>query len=120
MTPDDSPDLGTLKNNLCYPLELRYNELKDEEDLKRAIKCFIDAWSSETSVPFHRVMAAGRGIRLLGLSSEIERGNELAKAVIDYLPTLSAGVLEFRDRQYAISTYSGIAADTCALLLALE
>lgn len=69
------------------------------------------------AIPFRRIRAAARCLKLLSRQREVSVAIQLGKDVIDTLPTVNTRLLERNDQQYVVSTFADVAADLCALLL---
>ena len=71
-------------------------------------------------MPFHRILAASRGIDALGLLGNLELAAQLSTDAINLLPTINNRSLERGDQQYAVSFFSGFAASACSIHLQLQ
>jgi CHAT domain-containing protein len=116
-TPSDHPDRAAYLNNLGNKLESRYECTQELNDLQNAANAFELAWQSHASIPFPRISAAGRVIKILYHLDEYNLSAQIAEQVIELLPIASPRFLDRGDKQYILSTYSGIAADEAAVLL---
>ncbi|KAK4113092.1 hypothetical protein N656DRAFT_836594 [Canariomyces notabilis] len=131
-TPDDHPDHAACLNNLGNLLQpvaatpdehpnragSRYERTGAMGDLDNACICLQQAWDTDTAVPFHRVQAAARCIKLLAVRGNISVATQLGQDVIHLLPTLNTKLLDRNDQQHVVSTFAGVAADLCSLHLA--
>jgi CHAT domain-containing protein len=117
-TPDDHPDRAGWLNNLGTKLQSRYERTGAMADLDDASFYLQKAWNTTMAIPFHRVQAAARCIKLLTLRGDINVAIRLGKDVIHLLPIVNTKLLDRNDQQYVISTFTGVAAGLCALLLA--
>ena len=117
LTPEDVPHLPILLNNLGLMLESRYGRIGEIKDLDDACTCFFKAWKCTNGIPIDRVRPAARLLKWLPARKELEKAIKLARDVIDLLPFVNRRYLDFKDRQFVLSTFSGIAADACAILL---
>ena len=86
-------------------------------DLDEALTYFQDAWNCQTAVPFDRVGAAATCLKLLTLLRRFDAAAELGEDVINLLPTVNTRLLDRKDQQFVMATFTGIAADLCACLL---
>ena len=116
-TPEDHPNRAGRLNNLGNKLGRRYERTGEMNDLEEARSCFLQGWYCRIAIPFHRIMAAARGLKLLATQGNFGEAAELARDVIDLLAVVNNRFLDRRDRQYVMSIFSGIAADSCALFL---
>ncbi|KAH7115654.1 CHAT domain-containing protein [Dactylonectria macrodidyma] len=117
LTPDDHPDQADRLNNLGTKLESRYERTGEMADLEEASLTLQDAWHCQTSIPFHRVQAGARCLKLLATQHKTDTAIDLGKNIIDLLPTVNTQLLDRSDQQFVVSTFSGVAADLCAFLL---
>ena len=69
------------------------------------------------SKPVYRARAAARLLKLFQVLGELEKAAELATNVIGLLLVVNRRFLDLEDRQFAMSNFSSIAANVCALLL---
>jgi hypothetical protein len=69
-------------------------------------------------VPFQRIKAGGRCLKLLAAQSRFETAARLGKDAIDFLPTMYTVLLGRDDEQSAIETWASLADNRCAVLLA--
>ena len=117
LTPEDHPDCAVYLYNYGINLELRYERMDQTRDLEEASACFQEAWNNRIAIPFNRIKAAARCLKLLFRQEKVSIATQLGKDVIDTLQTLNIRLLERDDQQYVVSTFAGIAADLGALLL---
>jgi hypothetical protein len=73
-----------------------------------------------TAVPFHRIEAAARCVKLLARQGKTNRAIQLGKEVLDLLPSVHTKLLDRNDQQFAIATFAGVAADLCSFLLEMN
>jgi hypothetical protein len=81
---------------------------------------YLQAWVCISSIPTLHVRAAAKLLKLFPVLGELEKAAELAKDVIDLLPIVNRRFLDLKDQQFAVSMFSGIAADACALPLEVQ
>ena len=117
-TPDDHPDRAAFLNNLGNKLKSRYERTGAIADLDDASIHLQKAWNSTMAIQFHRIKAAAQCIKLLAVRRNVDVAIQLGKDVIRLLPTVNTKLLDRNDQQYVVSTFAGVAADLCALLLA--
>ncbi|KAJ6439085.1 ankryin repeat protein [Purpureocillium lavendulum] len=115
-TPDGYTGKARVHYELGKQLRARYEKSGDLDDLQAAITTFQKAWNATTAIPFDRVRAAACCLKLLGLQKKFDDAARLGAAVVDLLPTVNTRLLDRNDQQYVLSTFSGVAADTCAFL----
>ncbi|VUC23431.1 unnamed protein product [Clonostachys rosea] len=118
--PKDHPDRPGYLNNRGHKLERRYEQTRSPDDLKEACDSFIEAWDTPSAIPFHRIRSASHGIRLLVLRGKVKTAAKVGKGAVDLLPLVNTKLLDRNDQQYVVSTFAGIAAETCSILLALN
>src|SRR5437667_12881566 len=99
-------------------VESWYERTGEMADLEKASSCLYDAWHCQTALPFHRIRAAARCLKLLAAQAKIDAAVQLGKRVIDLLPAVNTKILDRNDQQYVMSTFAGVAVDVCAFLLA--
>ncbi|KAH7159360.1 CHAT domain-containing protein [Fusarium sp. MPI-SDFR-AT-0072] len=116
-TPDDHPNLAVRLNNLGTKLESLYERTGEISHLDEASLTLQDAWHCQTAIPFHRVQAGARCLKLLALQHKTDIAIALGKSVIDLLPKVNARLLDRNDQQFVVSTFGGVATDLCAFLL---
>jgi tetratricopeptide (TPR) repeat protein len=116
-TPDDHPDRAGWLNNLGTGLESQYERTGETRLLEEASLTLQNAWHYQTGIPFHRVKAGARCLKLLALQHETDIAINLGKNIIDLLPSVNTRFLDRSDQQFVLSTFSGVAADLCAFLL---
>ncbi|KAH7191136.1 CHAT domain-containing protein [Fusarium oxysporum] len=95
-TPGDHPNRAA-----C-----RYERTGEMADLEEASLTLQDAWHCQSAIPFHRIQAGARCLKLLAPQHKPAIAINLGKSIIDLLPS-----------QFVVSTFSGVAADLCAFLL---
>jgi tetratricopeptide (TPR) repeat protein len=117
-TPNNHLDKAGRLNNLGNKLRSRYRRTGEMNDLEEASQHLYDAWLCQNAIPFHRIRAAARCLKLLAAQGKIEIAIPLGQAVIDLLPAVNTKFLDRADQQFVMSTFTGIAADVCALFLA--
>ncbi|KAI0854039.1 CHAT domain-containing protein [Daldinia vernicosa] len=120
ITPYDHPYRATCLNNLGGVLQTRYRQTNEMTDLEAASTCLMEAWHSETAIPFHRIRAASACLHMLGQQSKFNTAIEIGQAVLNFLPTVNTKLLDRGDQQFVLSTFAGVAANVCAFLLALH
>ncbi|RKK88945.1 hypothetical protein BFJ71_g12645 [Fusarium oxysporum] len=116
-TPDDHPKRAAWLNSLGVFLESRYERTGEMADLEEASSTLQDAWHCQSAIPFHRIQAGARCLKLLALQHKTDIAIDLGKTIIDLLPTVNTKLLDRTDQQFVVSTFSGVAADLCAFLL---
>ncbi|KAH8811038.1 CHAT domain-containing protein [Xylogone sp. PMI_703] len=99
-------------------LEKRFRQTGSIDDKDAAIDVFYEAWHFEWAVPFNRIVAAGRCLKLLVHGGKIEAAARLGMDAIDFLPTTYTVLLDRSDEQFAVEMGASLATDTCAVLLA--
>ncbi|ROT37123.1 hypothetical protein SODALDRAFT_279961, partial [Sodiomyces alkalinus F11] len=117
-TPDDHPNRAGWLNNLGSVLAYRYERTGATADLEEAIDCFRQTWNLATAIPFRRIYAAIRLLRLYTLRTNFDEAIRIGKGAIHLLPTVNTKLLSSDDQQHVISTFAGLAASLCSLLLA--
>ncbi len=131
--PDDHIHRASWLHNLGFKLQSRSERTGDMEDLESASAWYMQAWNTRVAIPFHRIRAAARCLKLLAIQykvdtmfqeeasgdpqGKIQDAIVLGKEVIDLLPTVNTKLLDRSDQQYVVSTFAGVAADLCAFLL---
>ncbi|KAK2601561.1 hypothetical protein QQS21_004879 [Conoideocrella luteorostrata] len=116
-TPDDHPDRAGWLNNLGNKLESRYAWTREIGDLKEASTYLLEAWACLNAVPFYRVRAAARCLKLLARQHRVDEAIDLGKEILILLPSVHTRALDRNDQQFVISTFAGVASDLCAFLL---
>jgi tetratricopeptide (TPR) repeat protein len=119
-TPHDHQDRADYLNSLGMILENRYQRTGDMSDLEEASQHLHYAWLCQNGIPFCRIRAAARCLKLLAAQAKIEMAIPLGHAVIDLLPAVNTKFLNRHDQQFVMTTFAGIAADVCALLLTTD
>lgn len=117
-TPNDHPNRAACLDNLGTKLGRRYKRTRAVADLDDASVHLQEAWDTTVAVPFHRIKAAAQRIKLLVVQRNVDVAIRLGKDVSHLLPTVNTKLLDRNDQQYVVSTFAGVGADLCALLLA--
>ncbi|KJZ74126.1 hypothetical protein HIM_06575 [Hirsutella minnesotensis 3608] len=117
LTPEDQPDYAAWLINLGVKLEIRCERTGEPADGEEAATCFEEAWNCLAAIPLHRIKAAARCLKLLATQGQVDRAIRLGKDVVDLLPTVNTRLLDRGDQQFVMSTFSGVAAHLCAMLL---
>jgi tetratricopeptide (TPR) repeat protein len=115
--PENHPDRPACLINLGKGLLGRYQQTGEMGDLDNASIYLQMAWNTTMAIPFQRIQAASLCIKLLALQRKTDTAISLGKDVINLLPTVNTKLLDRSDQQYVVSTFAGVAADLCALLL---
>ena len=104
-------------NNLATALILRFNRIGSidglnqaisVDDVDRAIMMMEQTASVNTTPPSLRIHSANSASRLLTISREWDRANNVLQIGIHLLPTISPRSLRQPDRQFNISEFAGI------------
>ncbi|KAM5466949.1 hypothetical protein MauCBS54593_005568 [Microsporum audouinii] len=117
LTPANHPNQVVYLINLGNHIECRYERTLLRQDLARACGIFFRAWYCQNGIPFHRLRAVSRLLKLLPLQGEFAIAAQLAERAIDHLPIINSRSLDLQDRQFVVSMFAGIAADACSLFL---
>ena len=117
LTPEDHPGRALCLSNLGNQLESRYKRTEKTTDLELSCIHLLEAWNCQGAIPFHRIHAGARVLKLLYLLGKPQKAAKVARALIDLLPAVNARYLNRSDRQHVISTFAGVAANVCAVLL---
>ncbi|KAN0067747.1 CHAT domain containing protein [Elaphomyces granulatus] len=117
-TPAGHPDHAGRLNNLGNKLESRYERTGEMKDVEEALRYLYDAWDCTNSVPFTRVRAAARCLKILSTQHKLDAGINLGRAVLELLPTAHTRLLSRNDQQFVMSTFAGVASDLCSFFLA--
>jgi len=88
------------------------------KDLEEALRYLYDAWDCTNSVPFTRVRAAARCLKILATQHKLDAGINLGRAVLELLPTVHTRLPSRNDQQFVMSTFAGVASDLCGFFLA--
>jgi tetratricopeptide (TPR) repeat protein len=112
------PDQVGCLSNLGNQLESRYERTRDMRDLEEASRYLYDAWHCTNAVPFERVRAASRCLKIFAKQHELEAGISLGRAVLELLPIVHTRLLHRNDQQFVMSTFAGVASDLCSFFLA--
>ena len=117
LMPEDHPDLAKQLNDLGDKFMLQHIHTGDAACLEGAGRAFGRSWSSYGSEPFVRIYGASWYLKVLIFHEKYNEAEEIATLAIDLLLVVASRSLDRNDRQYAMSKFTGIAADTCAVLL---
>ncbi|KAI8404541.1 hypothetical protein FOFC_16036 [Fusarium oxysporum] len=117
LTSEDHPDRACWLRNLGNKLESRYERTGEMRDLEEASAYLLEAWSCLNAVPFHRVMAAARCLKLLAKQHRVAQSIDLGRRILDLLPSVHTRALNRNDQQFVVSTFAGIASNLCSFLL---
>jgi tetratricopeptide (TPR) repeat protein len=119
LTASNNPKRVMILMNLGKALERQYKRTGETADLEEATSTFYEAWNSQVEVPFRRIRAAASCLKLLAIQERFDAASDLGRDVLDLVPTVNTNLLDRKDQQFAMSTFAGIAADVCAVLLAI-
>ncbi|KAF9783588.1 hypothetical protein IL306_009168 [Fusarium sp. DS 682] len=117
LTPNDHPDLAGRLSNLGNKLEGRYEWTGEMRDLEESLTNLLQAWSCLNAVPFHRVKAAAKCLKLLAKQHRVNQGIDLGRKILDLLPSVHTRALGRNDQQFVLSTFAGVASNLCSFLL---
>ncbi|KAF9768609.1 hypothetical protein IL306_014058 [Fusarium sp. DS 682] len=117
LTPDDHLERAGMLYSLGAFLSRRYEQEGEMNDLVEASRFLLDAWSCLNAVPFHRVRAAAKCLKLLATQNRVDEGINLGRGILDLLPSVHTRALDRNDQQFVVSTFAGVASDLCGLLL---
>ncbi|CAF9931585.1 MAG: hypothetical protein GOMPHAMPRED_005962 [Gomphillus americanus] len=117
LMPENHPDSANYLNDLGNKLMLQYMQTGDAAYLGGAGRVFGRSWGSYGSAPFTRIYGASWYLKVLIFSEMYNEAAEIATLAIDLLLIVASRYLDRNDRQYAMSKFTGIAADACAVLL---
>ncbi|EXL42870.1 hypothetical protein FOCG_14438 [Fusarium oxysporum f. sp. radicis-lycopersici 26381] len=120
LTPDDHLERAGRLYSLGAFLSRRYEQEGEMNDLVEASRFLLDAWSCLNAVPFHRIRAAAKCLKLLATQNRVDEGINLGREIINLLPSVHTRALDRNDQQFVVSTFAGVASDLCALLLSLN
>jgi len=115
-TPAGHPEQAKHRSNLAGVLQARFERLGDEADEEAAVSDFAAAAGAAAAPPSLRIEAARDGARLLARADPGRAAGLLEDAVL--LPEITMRRLERGDRQPAIGTFAGLAAEAASLVLA--
>ncbi|KAH7115651.1 CHAT domain-containing protein [Dactylonectria macrodidyma] len=116
-TPDNHSNQAAYLNNLANKLESQYRRTGETRLLEEASLTLQDAWHRQTAIPFHRVQAGARCLKLLATQHRVDEAIDLGTEILDLLPSVHTRALDRNDQQFVISTFAGVASDLCAFLL---
>ncbi|KIW19100.1 hypothetical protein PV08_03392 [Exophiala spinifera] len=125
-TAEDHPHRGRWLVNLGSVLEVSVRDVNGAEvpassiDIERAIACYIESFESLHTAPVDRVLAARNAIRVLARRERWEHARRVAESAMQLLPIICGRQAARRDQQNAAIQVSGLAADTCSLLLKMR
>lgn len=133
--PPGSPLQAGRKHTLATLLEMRCSKPKETNERGEILSISLDVWSCTAEVPFTRIRAGYRALRMLAeelqvaqigdatsfatrsLSTTLSRAIDLGSAVLDLLPVVHARYLDRKDQQFVISSFSGVASLTAYFCL---
>jgi hypothetical protein len=95
----------------------KFSLSSDLSDHNQAFQSFLKAWNCNNAIPFHRLAAALRAIRILKSRNEWSEVSNVAIDATRLLPLINNRFLSREDQQYVVSQFSGFPADICALML---
>ncbi|KFY41367.1 hypothetical protein V495_04960 [Pseudogymnoascus sp. VKM F-4514 (FW-929)] len=116
----DDPTRAACIFNLGALFRCQFLVTRDEAHLNEALSCLQGAWECQTATPLHRVNAASRCLLPLSLQGKLDIASQLGKDIINLLPTVNTKMLDRADQLAVLTGFAGVAADTCALLLAVN
>ncbi|KFX87738.1 hypothetical protein O988_09307 [Pseudogymnoascus sp. VKM F-3808] len=116
----DDPGRAAYLFNLGALFKSQYLVTRDEAYLNKALSCFQRAWDCQTAAPLNPVKAASQCLLPLSLQGKLDIARQLGKDIINLLPTVNTKMLDRADQLAVLTGFAGVAADTCALLLAVN
>ncbi|KAF6802679.1 TPR domain-containing protein, partial [Colletotrichum musicola] len=116
-TPHGHPGRATVMNNLGKWYGERYKLSGLEEDHSRLVSCFRDGFNAPNSAPSVRVLLAGHAATLLAERSMWQDAATLLDKAVDLLQAVSPRALQQKDKQFMLSTSSGLAIFAAAVTL---
>ena len=119
-TSETHPDRALYLSSLGILLEKRHSITQTPADLELATLYLEESWNCTTAIPTHRISAGSRVLKHLFLLNQRPAAAEMARGLVDLLPTVNAKFLDRSDRQHIIATFAGVAADVCAVLLEVQ
>lgn len=116
-TPPSHPARARRLISLGQLLETRHELANDKDDEERVFKYAVEAWECVNAIPFDRVKAGARGLRLLAAANRVGEGITLGVSILDLLPKVHTRNLDRDDQQFVLSTFSGVASTLAWLFL---
>jgi hypothetical protein len=80
------PSVYFIQPDAKCTLELQTGKI---QDLENASKHYLLAWSCRIAIPFPRIRAAARGLKLLATQGKFGKAADLVRNVIDMLPLVN-------------------------------
>ncbi|KAH6681179.1 CHAT domain-containing protein, partial [Plectosphaerella plurivora] len=118
--PNEHRDLAISFLNLGSMLGRQYQMTNARHDLDEAIHCFRQSWNVKSAFPLHRIKAVVACLKLFPLDTCMGEAINMGKGALGLLPTVKMKLLSRSDQQHVISTFAGLAAILCSLLLASD
>jgi len=116
-TAADVPSRAMYESALGIMLRVRFERAGAQADRAAALSAFARAAEAGSAAPSTRIMAACAAAEL-AQRSESARAAELLELAVRLLPELAPRFLRRGDQQYALRSFSGLAGDAAALVLA--
>jgi hypothetical protein len=122
-TAENHPHRGRWLINLGNVLELPMSDIDGAQvpasttDIDKAIACYTESFESLYTPPVDRVTAARNALRVLAARESWEHAGRVAESAMQLLPIICGRQAARGDQQNAAIQVSGLAADTCSLLL---
>ncbi|KAI5460955.1 CHAT domain-containing protein [Mariannaea sp. PMI_226] len=118
LTANDHPHRASFLSNLGNILSLQYEQTKDTTDLEEAILTARQAaWARLNALPFRRIEAAAKCLKLLGTQQRVDEAINLGIETLDLLPSVHTQALDRNDQQLVVSTFAGVASNLCSFLI---
>ncbi|KAM5345797.1 hypothetical protein ACJ41O_011658 [Fusarium nematophilum] len=116
-TSADHPSRADKLYSLSTLLVKRHRQTPSDDDFNNCLSLCRDAWECPSSRPFIRILAAWRAALLLAANTAWIEAAALLQGAVNLLPLVSPRYLQDSDKQDMISSFSGLAADACAVTL---
>lgn len=127
----DNPARARRLINLSHLYESGYRQCRKAAYRQKMLDATLEAWACNSAIPFDRIDAGSRGLRLLAeelnddatrasveyVSRTLARAIELGIGVLDQLPIVNIRNLRRQDQQFVLSTFAGVASNLASFLL---
>jgi tetratricopeptide (TPR) repeat protein len=126
LTPLDHPDRATWLVNLGNIMELEYQTADGgflrqatypPEGVRTPLECYIESYQSINAHPVTRIHAAREALRILADREAWNEAVGMAESAVRLLHIVCRRYAVRADQQHAIAQSSGLAADTCSVLI---
>lgn len=117
LTREGHPESAGWYRNLGFMLQSLFEETKDPSHLEEALQRFITCGQMIQAPYLFRVQSYRAAMKVLQSQGNLERAKQIGIEALNLLPLVCGRYLSLEDQQHAIIQTSGLATDTCSIIL---